>query len=263
MHTKDRVTVGYCSRRWCCGVWFRTRAVADHRRLRPVLQRPGRPVHRHPAPASFRLASRSAARLLPPTLPVGSRRLRAGGMGSATRSTSRLQRRNSRSHGSMGGRRSARDVLQDGSRRTDRSALFGSPMVGQVPVEAGTTYRVELAYVGRPVGYPNVPSVPYTVETALIPADAAQPRGTLSAIIFGDSARTQRLSRARLEVADGPAAGTVARFNDATGLYEIPISLWVRSYPRFSTRIRGPRCAAFGRFEHRSRAGAATKRAAR
>ncbi len=98
----------------------------------------------------------------------------------------------------------------------------GSPMAGRVPVEAGTTYRVELAYVGRPAGYPNVQSVPYTVETALIPADAAQPRGTLSAIIFGDSSRTQRLSRARLQVADGPAVGRVAQFNDATGLYEIP-----------------------------------------
>ena len=98
----------------------------------------------------------------------------------------------------------------------------GSPIVGQLPVEAGTTYRVELAYVGRPAGYPNVPSVPYTLGTALITSDEAQPRGTLSAIIFGDSSRTQRLSRARLEVADGPAAGTVARFNDATGLYEIP-----------------------------------------
>jgi len=93
-------------------------------------------------------------------------------------------------------------------------------LVGRIPVDANTTYRVELAYVGRPAGYPRVPPVDYTLEAALITGSDTQPRGTVHAIVFGDPSRTQRLSRARLEVFEGPSAGTSAQFNDATGVYE-------------------------------------------
>jgi len=94
-----------------------------------------------------------------------------------------------------------------------------TPVVMQLPVDSGVTYRIELAYVGRPASYPQVPPVDYTLETALLPFEAQSPRA-LQAIVFGDPTRTQRLSHARLEVLDGPSAGTVARFDEATGLYE-------------------------------------------
>src|SRR3989337_1156983 len=94
-----------------------------------------------------------------------------------------------------------------------------TPVVMQLPVDSGVTYRIELAYVGRPASYPQVPPVDYTLETALLPFEAQSPRA-LQAIVLGDPTRPQRLSHARLEVLDGPAAGTVARFDEATGLYE-------------------------------------------
>jgi len=70
-------------------------------------------------------------------------------------------------------------------------------------------------------GYPSsVPPVAYTLETSLVTGDLQQ-RGDLRAIVFGDTARTQRLAQARVEVLDGPSAGQVARFAEASGVYEL------------------------------------------
>jgi len=96
-----------------------------------------------------------------------------------------------------------------------------STTTGRVPVQAGSVVEIELAYVGRPPGYPaSVPSVAYTIETSLITGDLQQ-RGDLHAIVFGDTTRTQRLAQARVEVLDGPSAGQVARFDEISGLYEL------------------------------------------
>jgi hypothetical protein len=97
----------------------------------------------------------------------------------------------------------------------------GRPAVGRVPVEADSVLVIELAYVGRPPGYPIVPPVPYTLETVLMTGDLQQ-RGTLNARVFADDMRTQQLSQAHIEVLEGPSAGRIARFNEITGLYEIP-----------------------------------------
>jgi hypothetical protein len=92
-------------------------------------------------------------------------------------------------------------------------------MVARMPVETATTYRIELAYVGRPPGYPQVPPVDYTIETTLATDLDAQSSGPLRVIVFGDESRTQRLSHARLQVLDGPKAGAVARFDVMSGSY--------------------------------------------
>ena len=95
----------------------------------------------------------------------------------------------------------------------------GRPIVARMPVEAGATYRIELTYDGRPAEYPQVAPVDYTVETSLTVDPEAQQTGAVSVIVFGDEGRTQRLSRARLEVIDGPKAGTLAQFNETSGFY--------------------------------------------
>jgi hypothetical protein len=94
----------------------------------------------------------------------------------------------------------------------------GSPMVLQSSADSGVVYRLELAYVGRPSSYPQIPSVYYTIEAALLPVEAQSARG-LRAIVFGDPARTQWLSRARLEVVQGALSGTVAHFHN--GAYDL------------------------------------------
>jgi hypothetical protein len=96
-----------------------------------------------------------------------------------------------------------------------------STITGRVPVQAGSVVQIELEYVGRPPGYPStVPTVAYTIETSLVTGDLQQ-RGDLQVIVFGDKARTQRLPQARVEVLDGPLAGQVARFDQASGVYEL------------------------------------------
>jgi hypothetical protein len=96
-----------------------------------------------------------------------------------------------------------------------------STTTGRVPVQAGSVVQIELAYVGRPPGYPSsVAPVAYTIETSL-ETGGLQQRGDVRAIVFGDTTRTQRLAQARVEVLDGPLAGQVARFNEASGLYEL------------------------------------------
>jgi hypothetical protein len=96
-----------------------------------------------------------------------------------------------------------------------------STTTGRVPVQAGSVVQIELAYVGRPPGYPSsVPSVVYTIETSL-ETGGLQQRGDLRAVVFGDTTRTQRLAQARVEVLDGPSAGQVARFDEVSGLYEL------------------------------------------
>ncbi len=92
---------------------------------------------------------------------------------------------------------------------------------GRVPVQAGSVVQIELAYVGRPSGYPSsVAPVAYTIETSL-ETGGLQQRGDLRAIVFGDTTRTQRLAQARVEVLDGPLARQVARFDEVSGLYEV------------------------------------------
>jgi len=96
-----------------------------------------------------------------------------------------------------------------------------STTTGRVPVQAGSVVQIELAYVGRPPGYPSsVPPAAYTLETSLVTGDL-QRRGDLRAIVFGDTMRTQRLAQARVEVLEGPSAGQVARFDEASGVYEL------------------------------------------
>lgn len=96
-----------------------------------------------------------------------------------------------------------------------------STTTGRVPVQAGSVVQIELAYVGRPPGYPSTaPTVAYTIETSLVTGDSQQ-RGDVRAIVFGDMTRTQRLAKARVEVLDGPSAGQVARFDEVSGLYEL------------------------------------------
>jgi len=96
-----------------------------------------------------------------------------------------------------------------------------STTTGRVPVQAGSVVQIELAYVGRPTGYPSsVAPVGYTIETSL-ETGGLQQRGDLRAIVFGDTTRTQRLAQARVEALDGPSAGHVARFDEVSGLYEL------------------------------------------
>jgi hypothetical protein len=96
-----------------------------------------------------------------------------------------------------------------------------STTTGRVPVQAGSVVQIELAYVGRPPGYPaSVAPVAYTIETSL-ETGGLQQRGDVRAIVFGDTTRTQRLAQARVEVLDGPSAGQVARFDEVSGLYEL------------------------------------------
>jgi hypothetical protein len=94
-----------------------------------------------------------------------------------------------------------------------------SPVAMQLPVDSGVTYRLEVAYTGRPPGYPNIQPVSYILETALLPPDSQSSRA-LQAIVYGDDGKTQRLPSARLVIAEGPSAGTVATFDETTGLYE-------------------------------------------
>jgi hypothetical protein len=80
--------------------------------------------------------------------------------------------------------------------------------------------QIELAYVGRPPGYPSIPPLAYTLELSLVTGDI-QKRGNLSTIVFGDTTKTQRLPNVRLEALDGPRVGEVARFDEFTGTYEL------------------------------------------
>jgi hypothetical protein len=93
-----------------------------------------------------------------------------------------------------------------------------SPMDLLAPVEKSVSYRLEIAYVGRPRGYPQVPPLTFALETSL--QTTGLPSGRLQAFVFGDEARTQRLSRAQVKVLDGPSAGAIARFDGESGLYE-------------------------------------------
>lgn len=99
-------------------------------------------------------------------------------------------------------------------------ACCGSPLSVHVPVRPGTVYGIDVAYVGRPPGYPTITPVSFTLETSFL-TGAAQPNGAIRALIFGDPARTQRLSGVRVELLDGERAGAVAEFDPLTGIYEI------------------------------------------
>jgi hypothetical protein len=100
------------------------------------------------------------------------------------------------------------------------ASCCGRPAVGRVPVLGDSVLQVELAYIGRPSGYPNINPVPYTLKFALETGDQ-RPRETLTAIVFGDVTRTQQLPFARLEILDGPLSGTLARFDEITGQYQV------------------------------------------
>jgi hypothetical protein len=41
-----------------------------------------------------------------------------------------------------------------------------------MPVEMGATYRIEVAYGGRPAGYPHIADVDYTLDTTLVVGDS-------------------------------------------------------------------------------------------
>jgi hypothetical protein len=100
-------------------------------------------------------------------------------------------------------------------------ACCGPGIPVTIPVEMGATYRIEVAYGGRPAGYPHIAPVDYTLDTTLAVGNAG-PAGSVKAMIFADERRTQHIGGARLEVADGPKAGTVANFDPSSGLFEIP-----------------------------------------
>jgi hypothetical protein len=99
-------------------------------------------------------------------------------------------------------------------------ACCESPLSVHVPVRPGSVYGLDVAYIGRPPGYPVITPVSFTLETSLF-TGAAQPNGTIRAFVFGDPAKTQRLSGVRLEVLDGQRAGAVAEFDPLTGMYEV------------------------------------------
>ncbi|MGH7469743.1 MAG: Ig-like domain-containing protein [Longimicrobiales bacterium] len=107
-----------------------------------------------------------------------------------------------------------------GAAQIDLTCCGNSPATLVVPVEAGASYRVEVAYAGRPAGYPRINPVNYTLETRLFPAGDER-SATLRAILFADLARTQRLSSGRVEILDGPLAGSAAVFDSITGMYDL------------------------------------------
>ena len=94
-----------------------------------------------------------------------------------------------------------------------------SPLSMSIPVDSGATYRMEIAYAGRPSGYPAISPVEYTIVAELA-AITPEMVGPLSVRVFGDAAHTHHLSQARLEIVDGPSAGKIAPFNEESGLYE-------------------------------------------
>lgn len=97
-------------------------------------------------------------------------------------------------------------------------ACCASPVLMSLPVDSGLTYRIEIAYVGRPPGYPGISPVEYTIETVVQPI-APESVAPLSVSVLGDEAHTHHLSQARVEVIEGPSSGTVARFDEVSGLY--------------------------------------------
>ncbi|MGH7459504.1 MAG: hypothetical protein ACREMA_00570 [Longimicrobiales bacterium] len=110
-------------------------------------------------------------------------------------------------------------------------ACCGPPLTLQIPVEAATSYRLELAYAGRPPGYPSITPVSYVLETRLLAPGAAGP-ANLRTILFAEASRTQRLSFGRVELLDGPRAGSVAVFDPVSGTYDL------RDLPSGYARIR-------------------------
>jgi len=90
----------------------------------------------------------------------------------------------------------------------------------RVPIDANTAYRIEVADSLRPVGYPHIAPVPYTITAAIIPLNDAL-SANAQVILLGDAARTQRLSRGRVEVAEGLRLGATGTFDPSTGLYEV------------------------------------------
>ena len=100
-----------------------------------------------------------------------------------------------------------------------------------VPAEEGAHYRLEVAYVGRPPGYPNSVRVPYAMTTRLLAPDTVV-SASLRAILYADATRTQRMATGRVEIMDGPFAGTAATFDTVAGTYDI------RGVPRGYVQIR-------------------------
>jgi hypothetical protein len=78
-----------------------------------------------------------------------------------------------------------------------------------MPIEMGATYRLEVAYCGRPPVYPHIAPVDYTLDTTLVVGNAG-PVGSVKAMIFADEQGSQHIANAKLEVRDGLRAGTVA-----------------------------------------------------
>jgi hypothetical protein len=109
--------------------------------------------------------------------------------------------------------------------RTDAGVLVDAfccvPRTGRTAAHQGVPIQVEIAYVGRPAGYPSsVVPVAYTLEASLTTGDL-QERSSARALIFGDATRSQMLPDARVEILDGPAAGQVATFEPASGFYRL------------------------------------------
>jgi hypothetical protein len=90
----------------------------------------------------------------------------------------------------------------------------------RMPVEMGATYRIDVAYTGRPPGYPHIAPVDYTLDTTLVAGNAGS-LGSVKARIFADEHGSLRIANAKLEVTDGPNAGAVAAFDPTNGLFEI------------------------------------------
>ena len=86
-----------------------------------------------------------------------------------------------------------------GGAQIDMGCCSSPAATFQAPVEAGLTYTIELAYGGRPAGYPTIEPVSYTLQTRLLSTEDQPPAG-VRVILFGDETRTQRLSSGRVEV---------------------------------------------------------------
>lgn len=113
----------------------------------------------------------------------------------------------------------------------DMKCCNGDQLTVAVPVEDGNRYRLEVVYAGRPRGYPRIAPLSYALTTRLLPPDTSA-SAILRAILYADATRTQRMPAGRVEIIEGPLAGTAAMFDTISGTYDI------RGVPRGYVQVR-------------------------
>ena len=116
-------------------------------------------------------------------------------------------------------------------RQIDMTCCSSPQTTIAVPVDSGSSYRLEVAYAGRPPGYPSIAPVKYALTTRLLsPPDTATTSSRM--ILYADATRTQRMSTGRVEIIEGSYAGTTATFDSVGGTYGF------RGLPRSYVQIR-------------------------